>query len=59
MNSQVEESIQKSSMFNDLLPRALCVFWFVPNLVLLMWGWGGRGGGEHEMIFAGPGKNHF
>ena len=26
MNSQVEESIQKSTMFNDLLPRALCVF---------------------------------
>ena len=33
-------------------------FWFVPNLVLLMWGWGG-GGVEHEMIFAGPGENHF
>ena len=47
-------------MFNDLFPRAVCAFLVCtesgPSDVGV--GLGGRGG-EHEMIFAGPGKNHF
>ena len=58
MNSQVEDFIQKSTMFNDLLPRALCVFLVCTESGTsdVGVGWGGV---EHEMIFAGPGKNYF
>ena len=46
MNSQVEDFIQKSTMFNDLLPRALCVFLVCTESGTsdVGVGWGGGGG---------------